>query len=168
MLDQEELGLAVTDQEAIVRMRHDCDKRLDDLREEFNPAHAEKYCIRIGAQGHRVASRRDPPKNWTIPISKLLHEWIYHDLNHLRRLWPDVGNMQGFYPPMTARAGIGSGLPFLGSPQCQLKPFPSVRAPTRQASNMNFNAEPPVARKMTSGSRVMRNLLWTISYEHRK
>jgi hypothetical protein len=63
---------------------------------------------------------------------------------------------------MTARADIRSGLPFLGSAQCQLKPVPSVRAPTRQASKMNFNEESPVARKMTIGSRVMRHLLWTI------
>src|SRR5205807_990863 len=35
MLDQDKPRLAVTDQEEVARRRHDCDKNLDDLLEEF-------------------------------------------------------------------------------------------------------------------------------------
>jgi hypothetical protein len=107
MLDQEEPRLAVTDQEAIGRMRHDCDKRLDDLLEEFNPVRAESIAFASELKDTELHRGGIHPRIGHIRISNLLHEWIYHDLNHLRQigtnvqsfLWPHLGNMQGFYRP---------------------------------------------------------------------
>jgi hypothetical protein len=47
------------------------------------------------------------PKIGHLRINNLLHEWIYHDLNHISQihanvqsfLWAHLGNMQRFYQP---------------------------------------------------------------------
>jgi len=45
------------------------------------------------------------PRVGRVQVIELLHEWVYHDLNHVRQvtanvqalLWPQLGNLQQFY-----------------------------------------------------------------------
>jgi hypothetical protein len=65
MLDQEEPRLAVTDQEAVARMRHHCDKRVHGLLEEFNNVRAESVAFVAELKDTELHRGGDSPKNWT-------------------------------------------------------------------------------------------------------
>jgi hypothetical protein len=47
------------------------------------------------------------PRMGRIQVVDVLHEWVYHDLNHIRQiganvqrlLWANFGNIQPFYDP---------------------------------------------------------------------
>ena len=106
MLDELDPSLKPNDQEEVARLRHDCDKNLNDLLDEFEAVRRSSisFVKKLGvAELERGGVH---PKIGRIRIRELLHEWIYHDLNHLRQidanvqrfLWDHLGNMQRFYP----------------------------------------------------------------------
>ena len=106
MLDELDPSFQPNDQEEVARLRHDCDKNLNDLLHEFETVRRSSisFVMKLGvAELDRGGVH---PKIGRIRIRELLHEWIYHDLNHLRQidanvqrfLWDHLGNMQRFYP----------------------------------------------------------------------
>ena len=105
MLDQKEPHLPVTDQEEVARMRRDCYKDIDCLLQEFAVVRTESVAFVSKLEEAMLDRWGIHPKIGRLRIIDLLHEWIYHDLNHLRQisatiqslLWEHLGNMQGFY-----------------------------------------------------------------------
>ena len=106
MLDELEPSLELNDQEEVARLRRDCDRNLRDLMDEFETVRCSSisFVMKLGVKDLDRGGVH--PKIGRIRIRELLHEWIYHDLNHLRQidanvqrfLWEHLGNMQRFYP----------------------------------------------------------------------
>ena len=105
MLDEPEPSLKVSDQEEVARARRDCEKNLHDLLDEFNTVRSSSVAFVVGLRATELDRGGVHPKIGHIRIRELLHEWIYHDLNHIRQidanvqrfLWDHLGNMQRFY-----------------------------------------------------------------------
>jgi|SRR5208282_1373941 hypothetical protein len=106
MLDEPEPSLKVSDQEEVARARRDCEKNLHDLLDEFNTVRSSSVAFVMRLRATELDRGGVHPKIGHICIRELLHEWIYHDLNHIRQidanfqrfLWDHLGNMQRFYP----------------------------------------------------------------------
>lgn len=106
MLDEPEPSLKVSDQEEVARARRDCEKNLHDLLDEFNTVRSSSVAFVMRLRATELDRGGVHPKIGHIRIRELLHEWIYHDLNHIRQidanvqrfLWDHLGNMQRFYP----------------------------------------------------------------------
>lgn len=105
MLRQEHPRLDLNDQDKVALERHDCDKDIFELLDEF--ASVRETSVRFIEQLSASDLERTGahPKIGLIRVRELLHEWLYHDLNHARQvgrnaqqlMWHQLGNMQGFY-----------------------------------------------------------------------
>jgi hypothetical protein len=88
-------------------MRRDCDKSLDDLLREFTSVRQASTSFVSTLHHWDVHRCGIHPKIRHLSIANLLHEWIYHDLNHINQirgnvqsfLWMHLGNAQRFYQP---------------------------------------------------------------------
>ena len=105
-LDFDEPQLSVNDQDAVARTRQDCGRDLKDLLAEFAAGRRGGGDLSIiDMLGENDLRRGVHPKIGRIEICNLLHEWIYHDLNHVRQiaanmqsfLAKNLGNMRKFY-----------------------------------------------------------------------
>jgi hypothetical protein len=105
MLHESEPRLKLNDQDEVARERHDCDKNIDELLDEFTTIRTASIGFVKQLSAADLERRGIHPKIGFIRIRELLHEWVYHDLNHLRQiegnaqsfLWNHLGNMRGFY-----------------------------------------------------------------------
>lgn len=107
MLDFDEPRLSVNDQDAVARTRQDCGRNVNDLLEEFAAGRRAggnlSFIETLGEKDLRRGGVH--PKIGRLEICHLLHEWIYHDLNHVRQIAANVqsflaehlGNMENFY-----------------------------------------------------------------------
>jgi hypothetical protein len=104
ILDQNEPTFEGWDPPAVARARRDCDKDLRALLDELTVMRAdsvrlvEKLSERdLGRGGHH-------PVVGYLRLGDLLHEWVYHDRNHVKQalanvqafVWPAMGNTQRF------------------------------------------------------------------------
>jgi hypothetical protein len=97
--------LRINDQDEVARARRDCGKNLTELLFEFETVRKTSiaFVMRLGAT--ELERGGVHPEIGRIRVGDLLHEWIYHDLNHLRQIdaivqhfiWDHLGAMQGFY-----------------------------------------------------------------------
>lgn len=97
--------LNVNDQAQVARERNDCDKSINELLDEFASTRAASagFVQRLSLEDLDRGGVH--PQIGLICIRELLHEWVYHDMNHLRQaegnaqsfLWNHLGKMQGFY-----------------------------------------------------------------------
>jgi hypothetical protein len=107
ILDQDEPRLTVTDQEEVARMRQDCDRNLDNLLDEFSTVRGASVSFISKLKATDLHRSGVHPKIGHLAVTNVLHEWIYHDLNHISQiganvqsfLWAHLGNMQRFYQP---------------------------------------------------------------------
>jgi DinB superfamily len=107
ILDHEEPRLTVSDQAEVARMRHDCNRDLHDLLDELSHQRRSSlsFIVTFGAQELQRGGVH--PTIGHLHIGNLLHEWVYHDLNHMRQivgnvqgfLWEHLGHLQRFYQP---------------------------------------------------------------------
>jgi hypothetical protein len=105
MVEEQEPALKVNDQDEVARSRRDCDRNLSDLLDEFEAIRMQSVAFvkRLGADDLDKAGIH--PRIGRIRVRELLHEWVYHDLNHLRQidanlqkfLFGHLGNMKQFY-----------------------------------------------------------------------
>jgi len=105
MLRQEHPRLDLNDQHEVALERHDCDKNIIELLNEF--ASVRQASVRFIEQLWASDLERTGvhPKIGLIRVRELLHEWLYHDLNHARQvernaqqlMWHQLGNMQNLY-----------------------------------------------------------------------
>lgn len=107
MLDDVEPDLTVNDQDEVARARHDCEKSLSELLTEFETVRKGSIDFVMRLRATELGRGGVHPKIGRIRVGDLLHEWIYHDLNHMRQidaiaqhfLWDSVGALQAFYLP---------------------------------------------------------------------
>jgi DinB superfamily len=105
ILDQDEPRLAVNDQEEVARTRRDCDRTLDELLDEFRTVRGASVSFVSTLKAADLHRAGVHPNIGHLEVTNVLHEWIYHDLNHLSQiganvqslLWAHLGNMQRFY-----------------------------------------------------------------------
>jgi uncharacterized damage-inducible protein DinB len=105
MLLEYEPPLAVNDQDRLARERRDCGKDIDSLLDEFAMVRSRSIAFLKQLETAQLERRGFHPRIGPIRVRELLHEWIYHDLNHIRQiqgniqssLWPHLGNMRRFY-----------------------------------------------------------------------
>jgi len=105
MLEQEEPALPLNDQEEVARLRHDCEKNLRALLDEFSAVRSSSVTFVTKLTQPQLDCSGVHPKIGRFRVAELLYEWIYHDLNHVKQigtniqrfLWDHLGNMQHFY-----------------------------------------------------------------------
>jgi hypothetical protein len=113
MLDQNEPPLVINDQDEVARERRDCLKALTDLLNEFDSVRQSSVAEIRALTEEQLRRSGVHPKAGRLQISDLLHEWVYHDLNHLKQisnnaqrlLWTQLGTLRGFYGKHVSGAG---------------------------------------------------------------
>ena len=104
ILDEEEPDLLAWDQAAVERERNDCACELTDLLDEFAGIRAESTALVAGLSDADLQRGGMHPHVGHVRVNDLLHEWLYHDRNHVRQMfanlqsyvYPNMGNCQGF------------------------------------------------------------------------
>ena len=104
MLQQDEPELLGWDQAAVERERHDCARDLNDLLNEFTSVRRESCALVRGLSDTDLHRGGMHPHVGYLRVNDLLHEWLYHDRNHVRQMlanlqsytFPLMGNSQGF------------------------------------------------------------------------
>ena len=107
ILDGPDAVLPVSDQVAIVRLRHDCNRSVSELLEEFSGQRTASLVLIDSLRPSDLDRAGRHPRMGRIAVSDLLHEWVYHDRNHIQQihgnvrafLWPSIGNTGNFYSP---------------------------------------------------------------------
>ena len=105
MLRQAEPILDLNNQDKVAQERHDCDKDIFKLLDEFAVARSASVLFVESLTSADLERTGVHPKIGIICVRELLHEWLYHDMNHVKQvegnaqqlLWNQLGNMQAFY-----------------------------------------------------------------------
>jgi NADP-dependent 3-hydroxy acid dehydrogenase YdfG len=105
MLEKPEPVLKVNDQDEVARTRRDCEKTLRDLLDEFESVRTDSVTFVKKLKTEDLDCGSIHAKTGHITVRELLHEWVYHDLNHVsqinanfqRFLLNHLGGMQQFY-----------------------------------------------------------------------
>jgi DinB superfamily len=105
MLHQTEPRLGLNDQDQVAQQRQDCNKNISELLDEFSAVRnaSVRFVEQLSAQDLERTGVH--PRIGIISVRELLHEWLYHDLNHVKQvegntqrlLWNQLGNMQASY-----------------------------------------------------------------------
>lgn len=104
LLEENEPTLQAWDQNAVAHARRDCERDAGTLLGEFMRMREESARLVHDLSGATLARGGLHPKVGRLTVSDVMHEWIYHDRNHLRQmlenvrafLWPALGNAQKF------------------------------------------------------------------------
>jgi DinB superfamily len=105
ILDHEEPRLTVSDQAEVAQMRHDCNRDLHELLDELSHQRSSSLSCIVMFGDTELQRGGVHPTIGHLHIGNLLHEWVYHDMNHIRQivanvqgfLWEPLGHMQRFY-----------------------------------------------------------------------
>jgi DinB superfamily len=105
MLRQQEPQLNLNDQVEVAQTRHDCDKDIRQLLDEFAAVRSASATFVEKLSTADLRRTGVHPKIGVVCVRELLHEWLYHDLNHVKQveqntqrlLWNRLGNMKAFY-----------------------------------------------------------------------
>jgi DinB superfamily len=105
MLQHSAPRVAVTDQAAVAAARGDCAKGIESLLVEFATVRAANLALIRSVSAPQLLRVGIHPVNGPFTVDALLHEWAYHDLEHIRQafatvqiaLWPQLGALKGFY-----------------------------------------------------------------------
>jgi len=105
ILGAEHPALEAWDSAEVARRRGDCERQPDELLDEFEPLRRESVELVRSLSGKQLERSGRHPEVGPINVNELLHEWAYHDMNHLRQayanvqayLWPNMGSAQRFY-----------------------------------------------------------------------
>lgn len=89
----------------VAQSRRDHEKPVQVLLAEFAQLRTSSLALVATLQPDHLARTGEHPKVGQLTINDLLHEWVYHDLNHLKQiesnllalLWPALNNAQQFY-----------------------------------------------------------------------
>jgi hypothetical protein len=104
ILETTDPQLQAWDQNAVARARRDCEREAVDLLHEFGVLRKEGVALARRLGPDQLARGGHHPKVGYLRVSDLLHEWVYHDRNHLKQIlgnvqgcvWPHMGNAQKF------------------------------------------------------------------------
>jgi DinB superfamily len=105
ILGSPDARIASYDPAAATRDRPDCGRDLSELLKRFAALREESaaFVARLSAEDLERSGRHDGVG--PITVGDLLHEWVYHDRDHLRQImanvqqfvWPHLGNTRLFY-----------------------------------------------------------------------
>ena len=92
------------DPDQVACERRDNEKAAAALLAELAARRAQSLVLVHTLPADQLRHTAEHPAVGTLSVSDLLHEWVYHDRNHLRQimsnlqawLWPDMGNAQRF------------------------------------------------------------------------
>jgi hypothetical protein len=104
ILENDEPDFLAWDQEVVERERNDCARDLRDLLDEFFQIRSESCELVRGLSDADLQRGGMHSKVGYLRVNDLLHEWLYHDRNHVRQMFanlqsyvfPSMGNCQGF------------------------------------------------------------------------
>jgi hypothetical protein len=95
------------DQVAVARERQDCVRELGPLLDELAALRRDSVSQVSALSARDLARGGEHGTVGFLRIDDLLHEWVYHDRNHVRQIlanvqafaWPGMGNAQRFSVP---------------------------------------------------------------------
>ena len=104
LLAEERPRFQAWDQAAVAGVRRDCGRDPQALVEEFGRLREASVALVAGLREADLARGGDHPTVGYLRVVDLLHEWVYHDRDHLRQIlanvqalaWPHLGNAQRF------------------------------------------------------------------------
>ena len=107
ILDENNPTFTTWNQPEVAKARHDCEKRPEELIQEFEPLRRESLVMLRSVRPDQLERAGQHPKVGSLTVSDLMHEWVHHDGNHLRQVlaniqayvWPKMGNSRRFYSP---------------------------------------------------------------------
>ena len=86
----QEPHLPRTDQVALAHTRRDCEQRIGDLLREVEESHEASLALVAGLGSEVLREGGYHPVIGYLHIFDLLHEWVYHQSNHLRQALANV------------------------------------------------------------------------------
>ncbi len=94
------------DPDQVAADRHDQTKSARVLWQEFATVRAESMGLIATLTPAQLSRQGQHPRVGVLTVQDLLHEWVYHDRNHIKqilnnlqaRVWPHMGNAQYFAP----------------------------------------------------------------------
>ena len=107
ILDADEPHLETWDQPGVAKARRDCEKRPQQMLDEFEPLRRDSLSLVRSLGPDHLRRGGIHPTVARLTVEDLLHEWIHHDANHLKQayanvqayVWPHMGNAQRFSRP---------------------------------------------------------------------
>lgn len=105
MLDPADPRFLAWEQVAPERNEHDCERDPAELLQEFLSLRAANVLLVTSLSEDDLQRERDDPSVGCVRVVDLLHDWVYHDHDHLRQLlanvqaavWPHLGKAQRYY-----------------------------------------------------------------------
>jgi hypothetical protein len=88
----------------VTRERHDDEKSTTALMDEFASRRAVSVTMVQRLTSADLARTAVHPTVGVLSVNDLLHEWVFHDRNHIQQImsnvqawvWPSMGNTQRF------------------------------------------------------------------------
>jgi hypothetical protein len=107
LLGAENPSLESWDQGVVAQERHDCERKPDELRAEFEPLRRASIELVRSLRPEQLTRPGSHPEVGPLTVGEILHEWVHHDGNHLRQalanvqayVWSRMGNAQRFSRP---------------------------------------------------------------------
>ena len=104
ILENDEPEFVAWDQTAVERARNDCARDLTELLDEFDRIRTESCDLVLSLTADDLQCGGTHPHVGYLRVNDLLHEWLYHDRNHVRQMFANLqsyvfsnmGNCQGF------------------------------------------------------------------------
>ena len=104
MLGADNPRLETWDQVAVERARRDCERKPQELLDEFETLRRDSIELVRSLRPDQLPRPASHPEVGPLTVGDLLHEWVHHDGNHLRQalanvqayMWPHMGNAQRF------------------------------------------------------------------------
>jgi hypothetical protein len=104
ILAEDEPDLLGWDQRAVQRERNDCARDLHELVEEFTAMRGDSVGLVRRLSPSDLERGGTHPQVGYVRVNDLLHEWLFHDRNHVRQMlanvqdyvFPLMGNCQKF------------------------------------------------------------------------
>lgn len=97
-------AIVAWDQSGVAASRGDCARPLREILDEFDRTRAEGLEVVAALTEADLEAAGVHPDIGVVTASEILHEWPYHDRDHLKQilentralLWPDMGATQRF------------------------------------------------------------------------
>ena len=95
------------DQIAVAAARHDDERTVVEILAEFESGRADAIALVDGLTPADLDRFAVHDRVGRVTVANLLHEWVFHDRNHIRQLlsnaqaraWPAMGNARRFSHP---------------------------------------------------------------------
>jgi hypothetical protein len=107
ILDEDGVAEQGWDQLAVAAARRDNERTVRDILEEFRTGRDAGIALVDGLRTDQLERAAVHDRVGRVTVQDLLHEWVFHDRNHLRQLlantqaraWPAMGNTRRFSHP---------------------------------------------------------------------